>query len=215
MKYNFSKAMIIGGGEKPSRRTALKLIRTGYSIVICADGGYDHAKKMGIVPDFIIGDFDSVGDLSGLSDKCKLVRIRRQNDTDVEKCIKFAVSAGAAELVLLGGIGDRLDHSIANLGLIAKYSEILKMTLFYGRSYCSVLHGLNKFASRKGEIVSIYGLTEDTIVSTSGLKYELHKDNIYLGGGESTSNIARKKYFIVEVLTGKALLVREADSYFL
>lgn len=215
MKYKISKALIIAGGEKPTKRSVLKLLQAGFRTTICADGGYLHTKRMGLIPDFIIGDFDSVGELSGIQKECKLVQIKRQTDTDVEKCIKFAVRSRAEELVILGGIGDRLDHSIANIGLIAKYSDKLKISLFHGRTYCTVLTGKRHLNSRKGEVVSLYGLSKDTIVTTSGLKYELKNGNIYLGGNESTSNIALRNELIIDVRDGKALVIRELNSYFL
>ena len=65
----------------------------GFSTIICADGGANSAKKIGITPDFIIGDFDSVdsGTLKYFKSKSTIIQIKRQNDTDVEKCLKFAI----------------------------------------------------------------------------------------------------------------------------
>lgn len=209
------KVLIIAGGDKPEKRLVSKLTSSGYNKIICADGGFHNALKAGLVPDYIIGDFDSVGDLSLVPDKCKLIKYRRQSDTDVEKCVKFALAKGTKELLILGGIGDRLDHSIANIGLLAKYSDRAQLYLFYGNTYCFAASGEVAYTARKGETVSVYGLTKNTRVTSGGLKFKMINENIFLGGKESTSNIASSTQIMLNIKNGKALIVREKNSFFL
>ena len=56
------KCIIIGNGKSPRKEVIKYLLRKDYSTVICADGGANSAKKLGIIPDFIIGDLDSICD---------------------------------------------------------------------------------------------------------------------------------------------------------
>ncbi|MEI3506098.1 MAG: thiamine diphosphokinase [Anaerotignum faecicola] len=77
-----------------------------------------HARKLGIVPDYIVGDFDSTASEVLEYYKAKNIPIRqfptRKNETDMELGIILALELGATDLVLFGGIGDRFDHTLAN-----------------------------------------------------------------------------------------------------
>ena len=90
----------------------------GVDAVICCDAGMRHARKLGIVPDYIVGDFDSASAEVLEYYKAKNIPIRqfptRKNETDMELGIILALELGATDLVLFGGIGDRFDHTLAN-----------------------------------------------------------------------------------------------------
>ncbi len=91
---------------------------SGADAVICCDAGMRHARKLGIVPDYIVGDFDSASAEVLEYYKAKNIPIRqfptRKNETDMELGIILALELGATDLVLFGGIGDRFDHTLAN-----------------------------------------------------------------------------------------------------
>lgn len=92
-------------------------------VVICADGGARHAAALGIVPQLIIGDMDSVdpGLLDDLERKGSRVEKhpREKDELDGELAIHAAISTGAGEIVVYGGTGGRLDHALANIHLLA------------------------------------------------------------------------------------------------
>ena len=52
------KCIIIANGKSPSKKVVNYFLEKGFNTIICADGGANSAKKLGIIPDFIIGDFD-------------------------------------------------------------------------------------------------------------------------------------------------------------
>jgi len=91
--------------------------------IICADGGYTHARAEGVVPDAVIGDSDSVdfdkvvNDLQccGLTG-CRTIRVATEkDDTDTMICLKYGMDQGFQDFFILGGLGGRLDHTMANL----------------------------------------------------------------------------------------------------
>jgi thiamine pyrophosphokinase len=92
----------------------------------CADGGLRHAKAIGIVPDLIIGDFDSVvaallSEYRGLGVPTE--RLPAEKDyTDTEMAVARAVRDGCRAILILGALGARIDHTYANLQLIYKYT---------------------------------------------------------------------------------------------
>lgn len=116
-----------------------------YDTVICADGGHLVAKSFQISPDYIIGDFDSANipeaaqntiknnrdkvfneeDLkTKLSKEDKIIVLPSEKDmTDTEAALSFAVQLGAKNIDVLGGLGGRIDHTLGNLSLLAKYTE--------------------------------------------------------------------------------------------
>ena len=126
------KCIILANG-KPPKKSLIKFSnkREIIQLFICADGGANKAKKLSLIPDFIIGDFDSISEsiLKFYRGKSKIIKLKRQNDTDVEKCLKFAIQKGFNEAVLLGVTGNRLDHTFCNLGIVIKFFGKIKLKL--------------------------------------------------------------------------------------
>ena len=92
-----------------------------YDWILCADAGYIHAPSIGIRPDMIIGDFDSAGRAPSDSG-IPFEKLPAEKDmTDTEAAIDLAVSRGATSITVLGGLGGRFDHTMGNIGMLAKY----------------------------------------------------------------------------------------------
>jgi thiamine pyrophosphokinase len=87
-------------------------------LVICADGGYLRAVSAGIVPNVLMGDFDSCG-IEQVQDLDKIVYPVRKDDTDLILALRYAVEQGCKKAVVLGCFGGRLDHTVGNLQSIA------------------------------------------------------------------------------------------------
>ena len=87
-------------------------------LVICADGGYLRAEAAGIVPDVLMGDFDSCA-LEKVRELEKIVYPVRKDDTDLILALRYALERGCKRAVVLGCFGGRLDHTIGNLQSIA------------------------------------------------------------------------------------------------
>ena len=84
--------------------------------VIAADGGYRTCRKYGIVPDLLLGDFDS---LETVPDFEKVIRVPvEKDDTDTFLAAKYAMGKGCRTFHIYGGTGGRLDHTLANLQLL-------------------------------------------------------------------------------------------------
>ncbi|MDR1135798.1 MAG: thiamine diphosphokinase [Clostridiales Family XIII bacterium] len=86
--------------------------------VICADGGYAKALSAGIIPAAAIGDFDS---FSGATTPGVAVYAfpPEKDDTDTGLALKHGLDLGYRDFLLVGGIGGRLDHTLANLQLMS------------------------------------------------------------------------------------------------
>lgn len=90
--------------------------------VIACDAGYIHAQRADIVPDVIIGDFDSyTGDLPG---GVEIIRTKpEKDDTDTMMALKLAIRRGYRRIMLVGALGGRVDHMLANISLVAFAAE--------------------------------------------------------------------------------------------
>ena len=97
-------------------------------LIVCADIAYLTAKREGIEPHAVIGDFDHAAHEEQLDGAKKVLRFSSvKDDTDTMLCVKYALNRGADEIVIVGGIGGRLDHTFANI-----------QTLSYIRSHGAV-----------------------------------------------------------------------------
>ena len=94
-----------------------------YDQILCADSAYRLAAREGIVPHIVIGDFDHGKNVHPQQSESNVITVPcEKDDTDTMLCIKHAIREGAKEITILGGIGGRLDHTIANLQSLA-YAE--------------------------------------------------------------------------------------------
>ncbi len=205
------KCLIIANGKSPTKKVVEYFYTKGFNTIICADGGANSAKKLGIVPDFIIGDLDSaeIKTLEFFQTKSEIIKIKRQNDTDVEKCLKFAIKNKFDEVVLLGVTGDRLDHTICNLGIVIKFFGKIKIYLSVESSFLTSINQTTEFNSKVGETISIYAFNDKTKISSTGLKYKLNNTALPFGVRESTSNVSTSEKIILKVKSGIVFVIRD------
>ena len=207
------KAIILANGQPPSKTVFKYLANAGYDFLICADGGANNAYKLGFIPDVIVGDFDSVKPevLNTFKSKSKIVKIVRQNDTDVEKCLKYCIKNNIKEVILTGATGDRLDHSFCNLGIVLKYFHKVNIKIIHQKSVLSAHSGTLEFNTVKGETISLYGFSDKTKITSAGLKFPLTKTALPFGQRESTSNMATGNLVKLKIAMGNIFIVREYD----
>ena len=131
------KCIILANGKPPKKSIITFYQNRGYNKLICADGGSNSASKMKLVPDLIIGDLDSISakSLKEFKSVSKIIRLKRQNDTDVEKCLKYGINNNFDEALLVGATGNRLDHTFCNLGIVLKYFPQMKISLIAENSF--------------------------------------------------------------------------------
>lgn len=205
------KAIIIANGDAPKKSQIKYLQKIGYKTIICADGGANSAKKLNIIPNYIIGDLDSISkkNLNFFDKKSKIIHYKRQNDTDVEKSLKFLIKKKYEEVVLLGSTGDRLDHTICNLGIVIKYFDKIKISILHGNSFLRAYNKDVEIKTIPNEIISIYGFDAKTKIKSIGFKYPLKNITLAFGESESTSNVAVKNSVKLEIKAGVIFIIRD------
>lgn len=207
------KCLILANGKPPEKKDVNYLRKKGYNFLICADGGANSAKKLNLIPDAIIGDFDSVDPavLKQFSSSAYIKKLTRQNDTDVEKCIKYALTKKFNDIILLGVTGDRLDHTFCNLGIVLKFYKQIKLKIAAENSLLIPYSGKVKIKTIPDETISIYGFNERTKITSSGLKYKLNSIALPFGKKESTSNRALGEEVILNISGGVIFIIRDLN----
>jgi thiamine pyrophosphokinase len=169
------RALVVAGGDTP-----LPLLRSelnGADIVICADGGAKHVDAAGRMPDVLIGDMDSIERM--LYDRLESsgVEIVRANaakdETDAQLAVDEAIARGATELVLLGALGGRIDHSLGNLMLLVRAAEKdVKAVVKDDACEITAATGHVEIRGRAGDTVSLLPIGQGVSVRyLDGVKY--------------------------------------------
>ncbi len=202
--------IIIANGDSPKKGIIKYLQTNGATTIIAADGGANSAYKLGIVPNYIIGDFDSIKPKvrKYFSDKSEIIKFKRQDDTDVEKSLKFAIEKGYETVYLLGSTGNRIDHSICNLGIVLKFYNRIRIILLHGKT---ILHPYSKDVSLQtipNEVISLYAFNSETKITSEGLKYPLVNTVLRFGVSESTSNVALVNEVKLKISGGIIFVIR-------
>ena len=205
------KCIILANGKPPRKNIITFFQKNGFITLICADGGADSALRLGLMPDYIIGDLDSISKeaINKFKNTSKILQYKGQNDTDVEKCLKFAIKNKFNEALLIGVTGNRLDHTICNLGIVLKFFSKIKLSLLAENSYLKPYTGDVRLQTQKSEIISLYGFDKKTKITSKGLKYPLKNISLPFGDKESTSNVSTSNFIQLKIRKGIIFIIRD------
>ena len=201
------RCAVIGGAEIRDYDNARKYLRND-DFIICCDSGLYHAEGLGIKPKLIVGDFDShplpQTDVETIRLPCE------KDDTDTMLCIKYAIGAGAEEIVIAGGIGGRLDHTIANIQSLAyAASRGVSAVLTDGRNEARILSGRARFPKKPGFYFSVFAYGGPCRgVSESGVKYPLRNVGLDSDFPLGVSNEITEDFADIEVKEGRLLIIQ-------
>lgn len=148
----------------------------GYDYVIACDLGYEHALKMGIKPDIMVSDFDSLDRSKFPADEIALLEFPvRKDDSDTMLAIKHALKEGYGHIVISCALGGRLDHTIANIQSMAYVAERGGVCeIISDKEYLRTFTGGElSLEKREGFSLSLFSITDRcTGVSISGSAYD-------------------------------------------
>ena len=87
-------------------------------LIIAADAGWRNAQACGVTPQILVGDFDSLGE-PDVPDNTEVIRLPiEKDDTDTQVAVRLAMERGAGEIVIVGGLDGRLDHTLSSLAIL-------------------------------------------------------------------------------------------------
>ena len=217
-------AIVVGDGEAPDR-SELDAVWPGWdddaAVVVAADGGARLAERLGLPIDAWVGDGDSLDEPAIERLAAAGVEVRRvgeaKDESDLELALLEAIDRGATEVTIVGGTGGRLDHTLANIGLLghprldARPARLLDARTRIGlvtgpgpdgEPVESVLRG------EAGDIVSLLPQSEIVEgVTTAGLEYPLRDEPLKAGPARGLSNVRVAQVARVTIRTGRLLVV--------
>ncbi|MGI6050101.1 MAG: thiamine diphosphokinase [Acetivibrionales bacterium] len=211
------KTLIVGSGNEISS----ELVKKHYSwadFVIAADGGLMHLKKAHLIPDLLIGDFDSLpANLLKEARQSKEIEVAQfppQKDlTDLELALNLAIEKGTTHLVILGATGNRLDHTTANIHLLYKLMKNNISGYIEDNNNRIYMTDKELILEREyGYNVSILPLPPVANgVTTKGLVYKLDNADLSFGTGLGVSNEFNDEKAVISVRKGLLLVFLSKD----
>lgn len=213
------RAIVLADGAAPSRAdldTAWPGWADGTTFVVAADGGARLAAPLGLAIDRWVGDGDSLGaeSVEALRRAGVAVALARpdKDESDTELAVVAALAAGATEIVVVGGLGGvRVDHALANVGLLAHPGLAgRRAALVAPEARITLLTGpaTIRLVGRAGDLVSLipFGAAVEG-VETAGLRYPLRGDTLEAGPARGLSNVRLVDAASVSVRSGRLLVV--------
>lgn len=210
------KGILVGGGpiNYPFLRRELA---KGYTLLVALDGGGQPLYDLGYLPDVVLGDFDSLEPqyqeyFTGQG--VRLLTYRRDKDwTDLEIGMELAAEQAMTELLIFGGLGGRLDHTLANLSLLYKAKLNKTKMLLVGQEQLVTMLApgervtINPFTGGHFSLLPYSSALSGVMVT--GAQYPLHAATIELGSTRGVHNEFLTTPVEVGIQTGYMLLVVE------
>lgn len=211
------RAILFANGELTHTDAIRPLIHAD-DVIICADGGSRHALALGLAPDLVIGDLDSIApdDLRALQQLgCPIEQHPVDKDaTDLELALLAAQRLGADEVILVAALGGRLDQTLGNLMLMANPSFAdLHLTLVDGRQTVNVVRDQITIIGSAGDTVSALALSPLVEGLTyHGLRWPLHNATLPFGSTRGISNEMTGDSAYISLRRGVLLVVHTIGS---
>ena len=180
---------------------------TADDFVIAADGGLAHTQALGLTPNGILGDFDSLGYVPTGSTVFPV----EKDDTDAMLAVRKGLELGYTRFLLYGSLdGPRLDHTVANFQTLQYLADRGAQGYLVGKDYIVtvVKNGTLRFSPQAEGIVSVFCMGADAKgVTIEGLKYPLANGTLTAGFPLGVSNHFTGQAARISVTDGSLLVL--------
>lgn len=204
------RAVIFANGilENPS---AVKAMLQPEDVIIAADGGAAHCRRLGVAPAVIVGDLDSLSAEDTAFWQEQGVKFQRhshrKDETDLELAFLYAQELAPEEVLVLGALGGRWDQTFANI-LLPSYARLRGLPVTFWHDGVSILPITRPRVVRgkPGQTVSLIPIGGDALgVRTEGLEWPLEDETLQLGATRGVSNVLLSERARIEVGEGMVL----------
>ena len=183
-------------------------------LILAADAGLLTAKALGAVPQILLGEFDSLGE-PDVPEGTELIRVPvEKNDTDTQRAVRVALERGAKEIVIVGGLEGRVDHTLSSLAILEDLNaRHVPASLTNGKNRVRFVRNSGALIARS-QFRFLSLIAADPVVkgvTVEGCKYplknaKLSRLNQYAVSNEITGNCA-----LVEIRRGGVWLIESMD----
>ena len=212
------RAVIFANGQLPDLEAARSLLQPG-DMLIAADGGANQLMKMGILPEIVIGDLDSLDEEVLFELTSADVRIEQysedKDETDFELALQYAVTLHPAAILIIGALGGRLDQTLANLSIVTdptlpdidiRLDDGVEEVFFCRASAAKGGHA--EVRGRSGDTVSLIPwLRPVEGITTEGLQWPLYGETLYTEKSRGISNVMLADTATIRIRSGLLLIV--------
>lgn len=214
------KYLIVSGGHAADDFVMDVIKQGGFEVVIAADSGMDFLYRTGIMPDLIVGDFDSAGsealDYFRQFEQIDMCVLNPQkDDTDTEFAIREAIRRGADDITIVGGTGTRIDHVLGNICLLGiGLEERVEINLLDEHNRIRMIDRSLELRREEqyGKYISLVPFSNKvTGVTLTGLKYPLTD---YTMGGYNSLGISNEivdEVATISLTSGQLLVIESQD----
>ncbi|KAA0284620.1 MAG: thiamine diphosphokinase [Chloroflexi bacterium] len=206
------RIIIFANGSLPNLEKTRALLRPD-DFILCADGGTRHALDLGLTPNIVIGDLDSVTYEERRKMKEMGVEVlefsRDKNETDLELVINHALTLNSSQILILAALGGRMDHTLANITLLSNLQlATFNIRLADGVEELFFCRDQAQVEGRSGDIVSLIPWQgEVTGVFTENLRWHLHHETLYPDKTRGISNEMTAEVATITIQSGLLLIV--------
>lgn len=209
------RALLISGGRQVSKELIEK-----YSdrFILVADGGAKLLKKYGLSADLLLGDLDSIGDETLAYVKNHRVKIKKfpekKDFTDTALCLDYLLEEGYEDIVILGALGTRLDHELANLYDLKKlYKHGVRGKIIDDYNEVTyVEEGKYDFEKSDKKYFSLINAGDKMSFTTMGLYYEVEDLEINADNpSRGVSNEIVAERATITINYGSAFIIQSRD----
>ena len=218
MNKAFLRAVIVCGGPIKDYQRLKNSLREDDFFVFC-DGGLYHQKELGFEPNLIVGDFDSYTQKTteGLESdfpEAKIIKLpREKDDTDSIYASKYLYEAGFKNILIIGAVGERFDHTMANISILVDlYKKGIGAVIQDDYSVMKIVEEQEQTVSPEYSYFSVVSLSDEcTGVSIKNAKYPLENGVIKNSYQYAVSNevLDKTKPALVSIKKGTGLLVMD------
>lgn len=210
------KICIVLNGEVENYTRIKDIItKEDYDYIICADGGANHTYNMGITPDYIIGDLDSVDEKLVSYYKNNGVKFEKfpakKDETDTELCIYLARDLKATRIDFIAALGGRIDHTITNINLLyyLKEMDIIPRIISEKEEMYIAVNEEITISGNVGDVVSVIAINGDADgVTLKNLEYPLNNYYMKYGVPIGMSNVMLSNECKVKVKKGNLIIIK-------
>jgi thiamine pyrophosphokinase len=215
------RAIIVANGVISDPGLTYKRVTELFDFVDCfiisADGGAENALKMNLVPDVVIGDMDSIKatvkeNIREKSNKTRYISTSADKDkSDTQLAVEYALDLGIKKMIILGALGDRIDHSMANILLLTSpFLRDIDIGILTDTSEIFTMRNSGTLTGNIGGTVTLISLSPYTyFIKTKGLKYKLENEKLMFSPVRGISNVFTEKKAYIKIKGGILLVIKQ------
>jgi thiamine pyrophosphokinase len=186
----------------------------GDDLIIAADSGCHNAIRLGVTPNIVLGDLDSLEE-KAVPESAELLRVPAEKDfTDTQLAVDTALKKGVNDIVIVGGIDGRLDHTLSNLGILEDLSaKRVHAVILDGKNRIRYINSTSTLIARSGyRYLSLLCLSEKAKgVSVEGCKYPLKNATLERKFQYAVSNEIVGNCALISVRKGGIFVIESRD----